>query len=535
LTKANRDRLADMSDAAAVLPDDVETLKAMVLKTRAETAVLAAEAARLREAKAEAEARVDRLFALLKALQRARFGRRSETLDPDQHEFTFEEIQTGLGAVEAKLDTITKPALRRAPRPRKKLPAHLERIEVVIEPEATCGTCGSAERVQIGEDISERLDVIPAQFRVIVTRRPRYACTACHEGVAQAAAPAHLIEAGIPTEAVLAHIAVAKYADGLPLYRQEAIYARDRVELSRNVMAGWMGRIGFHVEPLADRILDHIRAGERIFADETTLPTLDPGAGKAKIAWLWTYARDDRPFGKLGPPMVAYRFEDSRGGECPAQHLAGFSGLLQSDGYAAYKRLADPHRAGGPVTISACWAHLRRYFFELHIAGVSGTATWTVERMVALWRVEEEVRGSTPEIRLAARRATSAAIVMELFERWEEELKHIPRKSKLAEAIRYGTRRRADFERFLHDGRLDIDSNTVERNIRPQTITRKNSLFAGSDGGGRTWATLATLLTTAKLNDVDPEAWLKLTLERIANGWPNRDLDALLPWNYHEP
>jgi transposase len=524
-----------MSDAAVALPDDVETLKAMVLQMRAETAALTAEAAQLRAARAEAEARIDRLFALLKTLQRAQFGRRSETLDPDQHEFTFEEIQTGLGAVEAKLDTIAKPAQPRTPRPRKEFPAHLERVEVVIEPEATCGVCGSAERVKIGEDISKRLDVIPAQFRVIVTRRPRYACTACREGVTQAPAPAHLIEGGIPTEGLLAHIAVAKYADGVPLYRQEAIYARDRVELGRNVMAGWMGGVGFHVEPLADRVFDHIRAGERIFADETTLPTLDPGAGKAKIAWLWTYARDDRSFGGADPPMVAYRFEDSRGGECPAQHLAGFSGLLQSDGYAAYKRLADPHRAGGPVTLSACWAHLRRYFYELHIAGVSDTATWTVERMVALWRVEEEVRGRTPEIRLAARRTTSAPIVAELFERWEAELKRIPRKSKLAEAIRYGTRRRADFTRFLHDGRLDIDSNTVERNIRPQTITRKNSLFAGSDGGGRTWATLATLLTTAKLNDVDPEAWLKLTLERIANGWPNRDLDALLPWNYHQP
>jgi len=206
-------------------------------------------------------------------------------------------------------------------------------------------------------------------------------------------------------------------------------------------MAGWMGRIGFHLEPLADRILHHIRSGERIFADETTLPTLVPGAGKAKIAWLWTYARDDRSFRGTGPPMVAYRFEDSRGGKCPAHHLAGFAGLLQSDGYGAYTRLADAHRAGGPVTLAACWAHLRRYFYELHVAGLSNTATWTVERMAALWRLEEDIRGSKPEIRLSARRATSAAIVAELFERWETELQRIPRKSKLAEAIRCGIRR----------------------------------------------------------------------------------------------
>ena len=515
-----------MADGAPELPDDIETLKAMVLAAHAEVA-------QLRAANAEAETRIERLHALLKTLERARYGRRSEALDPDQHEFAFEEIQTGLGAVEATLDAAAKTTQARSPRPRKKLPAHLERVEVVVEPETTrCGACGSAERVKIGEDVSERLDVVPMRFRVIVTRRPRYACTACREGVAQAPAPPHLIEAGVPTEGLLAQIAVAKYADGLPLYRQEAIYGREQIELPRNLMAGWMGRIGFHLEPLADRVLHHIRVGERIFADETTLPTLVPGAGQAKTAWLWTYARDDRSFGGTGPPMVAYRFEDSRGGKCPAEHLAGFAGLLQSDGYGAYTRLADAQRAGGPVTLAACWAHLRRYFYELHVAGLSNTATWTVERMATLWRVEEDVRGRSPEIRLAARRATSAVIVAELFERWETELKRIPRKSKLADAIRYAIRRRAAFERFLHDGRLDIDNNTVERTIRPQTITRKNSLFAGSDGGGRTWAILATLLATTKLNSIDPHAWLKLTLERIANGWPNRELDALMPWNY---
>lgn len=515
-----------MADGAPELPDDIETLKAMVLAAHAEVA-------QLRATNAEAEARIERLQALLKTLERARYGRRSEALDPDQHEFAFEEIQTGLGAVEATLDAVANPSQPRAPRPRKRLPAHLERIEVIIEPEiASCAACGSAERVQIGEDVSERLDVLPVRFRVIVTRRPRYACAGCREGVAQAPAPPHLIEAGIPTEGLLAQIAVSKYADGLPLYRQETIYGREQIELPRNLMASWMGRIGFHLEPLADRILHNIRSGERIFADETTLPTLVPGAGQAKTAWLWTYARDDRSFGGTGPPMVAYRFEDSRGGKCPAHHLAGFVGLLQCDGYGAYTRLADPQRAGGPATLAACWAHLRRYFYELHVTGLSNTATWTVERMGALWRLEEEVRGRNPEIRLAARCATSAAIVAELFERWQSELQRIPRKSKLADAIRYGIRRRAAFERFLHDGRLDIDNNTVERTIRPQTITRKNSLFAGSDGGGRTWSILATLLATAKLNNVDPHAWLKLILERIANGWPNRELDALLPWNY---
>ena len=519
-----------MANAAAALPDDVETLQAMVLAMQGETGALKAEAAQLRAANDDAEARIARLYAILKMLERARYGRRSESLDDDQQRFVFDEIQIGLAAIEAKLEA-ADPGRVRAPTVRKALPAHLERVEEIIEPDPAPCACGACSRVKIGEDVSERLDVVPSRFRVIVTRRPRYACTACRENIVQAPAPARLIEAGLPTEALLAHVAVSKYADGLPLYRQEAIYARDDVAIGRNVMAGWMGRVGFHLEPLANRILALIRDGDRIFADETTLPTLAPGNGRAKTAWLWTYAQDDRTFGGAGPPMVAYRFEDSRGSACPERHLAGFAGLLQCDGYSAYRRLADPRR-NRPVTIAACWSHLRRKFYELHVAGLSDTATWTVERMTHLWAIEERVRGHGLEARRAARQQNAAPIVAELWTRWDHELTRIPGRSKLAEAIRYAMARRAELERFLHDGRLDIDTNTVERAIRPQTITRKNALFAGSDGGGRTWATIATLLTTARLNDVDPFVWLKITLERIAAGWPNRDLDALLPWNF---
>lgn len=225
------------------------------------------------------------------------------------------------------------------------------------------------------------------------------------------------------------------------------------------------------------------------------------------------------------------RFEDSRGGACPERHLAGFVGLLQCDGYSAYKRLAGPRRAGGLVTIAACWSHLRRKFYELHVAGLSDTATWTVERMTHLWAIEERVRGHCPEARRIARQQHAAPIIAELWTYWECQLPRIPGRSKLAEAIRYALARRAELERFLYDGRLDIDTNTVERAIRPQTIMRKHALFAGFDGGGRTWATIATLLTTARLNDVESFAWLRITLERIAAEWPNREFDALLPWN----
>ncbi|RWP30322.1 IS66 family transposase [Mesorhizobium sp.] len=537
-----------MTNSASALPDDVDTLKAMLVAMASEKAELQTEAGQLRgetaELKAEivrmatlnerAEERIANLHVIIKQLERARFGRSSEKLDADQQAFAFDEVQTGLGAIEAELEAARSTGeRRRASRPRKAFPAHLERVEIIVEPETVACACGACQPVRIGEDVSERLDVTPAKFRVIVTRRPKYGCAQCKEGVSQAPAPGHLVEAGVPSEALLAHVAVSKYADGLPLYRQEGIYARDGVEISRNSMANWMGHVGFHLAPLADRILALIKEGARVYADETTLPTLSPGSGKTKTAWLWTYARDDRTFGGTAPPMVAYLFEDSRSGDCVERHLSGYTGLLQVDGWGAYNRLAEAKRAGGPLTLAACWAHLRRKFYELHVSGVSHVASETVERMAELWAVEEEIRGQDPDVRRSARQEQSASIVAELWPFWEKELGRISGKSKLAEAIRYTRSRREALERFLHDGRLDIDSNAVERAIRPQTITRKNALFAGSDGGGKTWATIATLLQTAKMNGVDPFAWLTKTLERIANGWPNRDLDQLLPWHHH--
>ncbi|RVH21820.1 IS66 family transposase, partial [Sinorhizobium meliloti] len=408
-----------------------------------------------------------------------------------------------------------------------------ERIEEVIEPEIPAG-CEGLAKVLIGEDRSERLDVVPPKFRVIVTRRPKYAFRG-NDGVLQALAPAHIIESGLPTERLLAYIAVSKYADGLPLYRQEAIYLRDGVEISRSLMAQWMGHLGFELQICADYILERVKEGERIFADETTLPTLAPGSGKTAKAWLWAYARDDRPYGGTSPPMVAYRFEDSRGADCVARHLAGFSGILQVDGYSAYSSLAKTRVKTGSnetIQLAGCWAHLRRKFYDLHISGVSQAATDTVLAMTELWRIEDEVRGKDADSRAARRQEKSSTTVASLFELWEKELGKVSGKSKTAEAIRYALTRREALERFLTDGRIEIDPNIVERAIRPQTITRKNSLFAGSEGGGRTWATVATLLQTCKMNGVDPLDWLSQTLTRIAQGWPASEIEALMPWNF---
>ncbi|MES5485147.1 IS66 family transposase [Bradyrhizobium sp. INPA03-11B] len=335
----------------------------------------------------------------------------------------------------------------------------------------------------IGEDVSERLDVVPAKFRVIVTRRPKYAFKNA-DGVIQAPAPAHIIEGGIPAEALLAQIAVAKYADGQPLYRQEAIYARDKVELDRQLMAQWMGKLGFELEIVADYIFSEVKKAERVFADETTLPTLAPGSGSTKTAYLWAYARDDRTFGRSGPPMVAYRFEDGRSGECAVRHLSGYRGIRRWMATLPITSWRDPIAA----MMASHWlaAGHTADASSLHVAGSSRVATTTVGQMAKLWQVEKTVRGQRPDARVAARQQASAAIVADLFDLGQQTLRRISSKSKLAEAIRYAVSRRAIFGRFLTDGRIELDSNIVERAIRPQTITRKNSLFAGSDGGGQT-------------------------------------------------
>ncbi|RVK04548.1 IS66 family transposase [Sinorhizobium meliloti] len=532
-----------MTAADLQLPDDVDALKAMILamaEKAARAEVLETEVADLKARNTDADEQIAKLKQVLKAFNRYRYGRRSEKqsnkADTDLDEqgaFVFEEIETGIAAIEALVAKGRTPSTtKRASRPRKGFPPHLERIHVVIEPDELPEHAGK-QKILIGEDTSERLDVIPPKFRVIVTHRPKYAFKN-EDGVIQALAPAHIVESGIPTEALLAFVAVSKYGDGLPLYRQEAIFLRDHVEVDRGAMARWMGKLGFELEILADYTFDRIKEAERIFADETTLPTLVPGSGSAKTAYLWAYARDDRPFGGSGPPMVAYRFEDNRSGDCVARHLDGYRGILQIDGYAAYNRVARPDRGNDGALLAGCWAHSRRRFYELHASDSSKVATATIEKMGALWAIEEKVRGQSPDRRVAARQETSAAIVADLYKLWRDTLPRISGKSKLAEAIRYALNRRETFEQFLRDGRIEIDSNIVERAIRPQAIVRKNSLFAGNAGGGRTWATIATLIQCAKMNDVDPLAWLTQTLERIAAGWPASDIEALMPWKFQK-
>lgn len=473
---------------------------------------------------------IERLSQIIRDLQRMSFGARSEKLDPDQLALALEDVEQELAAVEARgaspAERAASAARRRANR--GSLPAHLPRVEQLIDIEdKTCPCCSGALH-RIGEDVAERLDVIPATFRALVIRRPKYGCRSCEEVVLQAPAPSRLIEGGLPTEATVAHVIVAKYADHMPLYRQAQAYARRGVVLDRSTLAHWTGKAAALLEPVHTRLLERLKASGKLFADETPAPVLDPGRGRTKIGQLWAYARDDRPWGGPEPPGVAYVYSSDRAASSPALHLAGYRGVLQVDGYSAYKALAK----AGAVELAFCWTHARRYFFKLIDGEKTPIATEAVARIQQLYRIEAEIRGRPPEERSAVRQEKSRP-VLEALQPWlRARLDQVSQKSKLAEAIRYTLNHWDGLNRFVDDGRIEIDSNTVERSIRPLTLNRKNSLFAGSDGGGRHWAVLASLVETCKLNGVEPQAYIGDVLTKLVNGHLQSRLDELLPWAY---
>ncbi|TGP52551.1 IS66 family transposase [bacterium M00.F.Ca.ET.230.01.1.1] len=500
-----------MNSPADPLTNDPIALQAMLAAERAEN---------------------ERLRQIIKELQRHRFGRRAESLPVDQLLLGLEEAEQ----VEAEgfaAEDIADPAKREA-RARKRranrgsLPAHLARIEQVIDiPDKICPCCKGMLHV-MGEDSSERLDIVPAQFRVIVTRRPKYACRSCEEVVVQAPALARLVEGGIPTEATVAHVLVGKYADHLPLYRQVQIYARQGVNLDRSTLADWVGKAAFLLRPIHERLFERLKASDKLFADETTAPVLDPGRGRTKTGQLFAYARDDRPWGGIDPPGVAYLYAPDRKAENVVRHLQGFVGVLQVDGYAGYKVLAERNA----LSLAFCWAHVRRRFYELAQSGPAPIATEALQRIAELYKIESDIRGRSAEERRAARQQKTRPII-DALEPWlREKLVLVSQKSKLAEAIRYALSRWTGLTRFLDDGRIEIDSNVVERSIRPIALNRKNALFAGSDGGGEHWATIASLIETAKLNGVDPYAYLADVITRIVAGHPQSQIDDLLPWVY---
>lgn len=500
-----------MATADETLPDDPATLKAMLLAERV---------------------RSKRLVQIIKELQRHRFGRRAETLPEDQMLLALEDVeQSEAGAAaqsEDKSPAERAMAARKRRMNRGSLPAHLPRLEVIVDLDDKACPCCRRQLHRIGEDVSERLDILPARFRVLVTRRPKYACRTCEEVVVQAPVPARLIAGGIPTEATVAQVLVCKYADHLPLYRQAQIYARQGIDLDRSTLADWVGRAAWHLRPVHDRLLAHIRSSGKIFADETTAPVLDPGRGRTKTGQLWAYARDDRPWGGADPPAVAYVYAPDRKAERPQMHLAGFNGVLQVDGYAGYRALAEK----SDVRLAFCWAHVRRRFYELAAAGPAPIAGEALQRIAALYEIEKGIRGREANERRDVRQEKTRPLIIALEPWLREKLALISQKTKLAEAIRYALSRWEGLTRFIDDGRIEIDSNVVERTIRPIALNRKNALFAGSDGGGEHWAIIASLVETCKLNDIDPQAYIADVLTKIVNDHPNRQIDDLMPWAY---
>jgi transposase len=490
-------------------------------------------------------AEIERLQLMVAGLQRNRFGRRSEQLNDAARQQATEDLEQSLAeqtaVVEAMAASPEPPTpgtasgrSRSAPAKRNRgaLPADLPRVELVIDvDDKACPCCGGTLHL-IGEDRAEMLDYVPAQLRVRVIRRPRYGCRACEEAVVQAPAPERPIDGGMATAAVLAHVLVNKYSDHLPLYRQAQIFARQGVTLDRSTLCNWVGRACWWLAPLHELVLSTVLTSPRVFADDTTLPVLDPGRGRTKTGRLWCYAVDNRPWCGPGHPAAAYVYSENRKGEHPQTHLRGFRGRLQVDGYAGFGRLVADKANDGPQ-VAFCWAHVRRKFHDIHAANKSPLAEQALQRIAALYEIEADIRGVPAEHRRAVRQQRSRPLVEAMHTWLTQQLARVSGRSTLAQAIRYALNHWNGLVMYLDDGRLELDNNTVERAMRPVALGRKNALFAGADSGGRHWAIVATLIQTAKLNHVEPLAWLTDVLERVVTGRTKQnELATLLPWNW---
>jgi transposase len=509
-------------------------------------------AARLQEQAAVAELTelVEKLQGRIAQYKRAKFGPKSEKLDPAQLQLALEDLETAMAeteeqiaAVEAKIEAQADPDKKspREPRKSRALPKNLPRIERVIEPETIACPCGCGDMVRIGEDRSERIDVVPARYRVLVTIRPKYACPKGRAGVAQARTPAHLLEGSWPTEAMLAHVAVAKHSEHMPLNRQARVMARHGFLVDRSVLADWMGRVGAHIAPVVDRMAVLSKSGtSRLYVDETTAPVLDPvldpGRGKTKTGYLRAVLRDDRGWGGPLPSGVVFHYRSGRSGEYAEEILSGFEGTIQVDAYGGYHRLSKPDRTGGkPLKLAFCWSHGRRKLIEAKPKAGSPIVDEALVRIAALYRIEGEIRGQDPEIRRRIRQERSRPLVDAFFKWLEAQAARVSRKSELGKAMAYMLKRRYGFRLFLDDGHVDMDSNLVENAIRSPAMNRRNALFAGHDEGGRNWARFASLIGTCKINGVEPYAYLLDLFTKLAHGHLDKNIDALMPWVHAQP
>ena len=515
-----------MSLAIASLPSDPDELRALAAALQAEV-----------HAKT---LYIEKLKAELAALRRARFGRSSEKLDRtiEQLELAISELEENAAEDEARSADApasdgTKPARQRARGgTRRPLPEHLPREEVVHEPGCICPACGGTVFSKLGQDEREVLEYVPSFFKRVAHIRPKLSCRHC-ETIIQAPMPSLPIERGLPGPGLLAHVAVSKFCDHQPLHRQAGIYARAGVELDRSVLASWIGETAALLDPLVEAIGRYVRAGPALHADDTPVPVLAPGLGQTKVGRLWVVVRDERPWDPTAPPAAFYRYSADRKGEHAQALLGSCRGFLHADAYAGFEKLyvADPGTAAPRLVEVACWAHARRYLYEVFDHTGSATAKVALETIGALFAIEREIKGLAPEERLAARQERSVPILANLRQQFDDALARTSTKGKLAVAIRYSTARWPALTRYTTDGRLEICNNAAERAIRPLALGRRNWTFAGSDAGGRRAAALYTIIETGKMNGLDVQAYLADVIARIADHPINR-IDELLPWNW---
>ena len=507
-----------MTIAPESLPDDIAALKRIIAEMARDAVTAKAEIAKLK-------------FQLAR-YRRAEFGHSSEKLarEIEQLELAIESLETDQAERLASASPIVAAAIEEAvekQRPaRRPLPEHLPREEVRHPAACTCPHCGAALR-RIGDEVTETLDYVPGRFKVIRHLREKLSCRACDMVIA-APVPDHAIARGRAGAGLLAHIAVSKFDDHLPLYRQAEIFARQGVSLETSTLSGWIGATAAALKPLVDALAADVMASAVLHVDDTPVPVLAPGTGKTKTGRLWTYVRDERPFAGSRSPAALFVYSSDRKGEHPKAHLRDFRGVIHADGYSGFNELF----AGNRITEAACWAHVRRKFFDVHAASGSSIARQALDRIGELYGVEKTITGMPPDQRRAERQNRSKPVVEALRAWTETTLPKLSRKSELAKAFRYMRSRWKALLRCLDDGRLALDNNPAERALRGVAIGRKNYLFAGSDAGGRRAAALYSLIETAKLNAVDPQYYLADVLTRIADH-PARQIADLLPWHWN--
>lgn len=507
------------------LPDNIEVLKSLIGQIIAERD---ATVHRLQQAVTTSKVEIEYLKLQIAKLKHQRFGQKSEQLDwqIEQLEIRLEDLESQEGSneqIQPILPVAELPA--RQSKTRLPLPDHLPRDEHRYMPDISACSCGGSFK-PLGEDVSEQLEYIPASFRVIRHIRPKLACSCCDK-IVQAPALSRPIERGLAGAGLLAHVLVAKFADHIPLHRQSVQYAREGVNLPRNVLANWVGATSQLLSPLTALIEQHVMAGDKLHADDTPIPVLSPGLGKTKTARLWTYVRDDRSSAELTPPAVWFAYSPDRKGIHPQSHLRDFKGILQADAYAGFNALYQT----GEIQEAACWAHARRKFFEIHAVQPNEITEEALLRIGQLYAIEEPIRGQPPDRRKEVRQSQAIPIIDQL-EVWLINIaKQLSRKSGVMGAIQYALKLWSALKHYCGDGRIEIDNLIAERALRGVAIGRRNYLFAGSDRGGERAAAMYSLIGTAKLNGVDPEAWLRHVLTHIADHPINR-VDEFLPWNF---